>query len=135
MKMPERGVGTVIRSSIFAALIVTSIVGSTGIAEARCSPGANEWGFDLFGVERARYSSTCDGDRFYAGQLKDSPIPDLAAVEIQFKIGSGAWFTQYFTGSTSYQNYNFQYSGGSPVLMRMRSATSGTTPPLSHFGY
>lgn len=78
------------------------------------------------GYEATRYSSTCDNDDFYAGKLRDHSVADGASVEVQFSINFGGWFTQYYTGSTSWKNYNFQ-SSASTIGIRLRSANSGTT--------
>ncbi len=97
-------------------------------AEAYCA-----WNTDTgtlsgwkIGYEKTRYTSTCDNDNFYAGSLKDHWKADGASVQVQFSIDFGPWFTQYYTGSTSWRNYNFQ-SSGDPIGIRLKSNNSGAT--------
>lgn len=135
---PSRGPLVYVRivASVMVMACLLTVTGSPQPAAAICHGNITGWGGSPYEFEMARYSSTCDGDRYYTGKAADAPIPDRAALQVQYKIGGGSYYTQFWTGNTYYRNYSFQYHGSSTVRVRLYSSTSGAHPTTyTTYGY
>lgn len=125
--------------AVATALVLGGLAVTAPGADARCHTGiyADNIGSENIGREKAsNTSATCDNDGYYLGKLRDGSISDNAAAEAQFKIGSGGWFTQFWTGNENvYQTYVFQYYGSSSVRIRVKSANSGVSASYPHTNF
>jgi hypothetical protein len=119
----------VARFLLSAALVAAGfgLIGSTP-ASAWCKPAAVGSGQKPWGEETYR-GSTCDGDRYYAGKVRDSPtVSDGKCAHI--RLYSGGWFTQAYACSSSWVNYSVSNAPAYPTKL-----CKGTTSVCSLGSY
>jgi len=102
-----------VRLIALAALSATSFVVAEGHGtqrvEAVCDGSSPVWSDFGFGIERARYPSTCDGDRWYAG-VADT-LTDGSCVWVIYR--DAGWDSQQGRScNTGGANYSFSDRSG-----------------------
>jgi hypothetical protein len=110
---------------LFATVVPITLATSASPAGAACSPGAAVIATS-FGAEQVQYSSTCDGDGFYAGQAYDSATADGYCTAVRFKnhgTTSSGWIQGQACTTGGFTNYNAQ---GGPFDLRVCRGTSTT---------
>lgn len=116
-------------------IVPVSLAAGEAPASAACGPTPYAIVASI-GAEQARYSSTCDGDGFYAGQAYDA-VSDGSCVAVRYRPHgtSGAGTVQGQACTTGgFTSYNAQ---GGPFDVRLCQGTSTTscTAWFVHWGF